>query len=90
MLDRAFEHRARPAETVAGIEQAAHLRVVFRPLLDLVEVPSVGDQWIGGLLVEGDVIGQRLFGRHTARDALAHDLLLSRTNHSFKRHRMNT
>jgi hypothetical protein len=38
MLDGMFKHRAGPAETIAGIEQAIDLRSVPRPLLDLGEV----------------------------------------------------
>ena len=57
MLDRVLEHRAGPTKTVASIEQAIDLRSVSRPLLDLVEVARVGDQWIGGLLVEVNVVG---------------------------------
>ena len=34
MLDGVLKHRAGPAETVAGIEQAIDLRSVPRPLLD--------------------------------------------------------
>ena len=46
MLDGMFKHRAGPAETVAGIEQAVDVRSVPRPLLDLVEIVQVGDQRI--------------------------------------------
>ena len=42
MLDGLLKHRAGPAETVAGIEQAIDLRSIPRPLLDLVEVVVVG------------------------------------------------
>ena len=51
MLDGVFKHRACPAETVAGIEQAIDLRSGPSQLLDLVEIAQVGDQRIGGLLV---------------------------------------
>ena len=57
MLDGMFKHRAGPAETVAGIEQAVDVRSVPRPLLDLVEIVQVGDQRIGGLFVEVNVSG---------------------------------
>jgi hypothetical protein len=60
MFDRTLEHCAGPAEIVAGIEQAIDLRSVPRPLLDLVEVPDVGNQWIGGLLVEANVVWLRI------------------------------
>src|SRR5262249_7853542 len=60
MFDGVLEHRAGPTKTVAGIEQAIDLRSVSRPLLDLVEVARVGDQWIGGLLVEVNVVGLRI------------------------------
>jgi hypothetical protein len=60
MFDGLLEHRAGPTKTVAGIEQAIDLRSVPRPLLDLVEVPHVGDQWIGGLLVEVNVVWLRI------------------------------
>jgi hypothetical protein len=59
MLDGLFKHRAGPAETVAGMEQAVDLRSVPRPLLDLVEIVQVGDQRIGGLLVKVNVVGLR-------------------------------
>jgi hypothetical protein len=60
VLDRALEHRASPTETVAGIEQAVDLRAIPRSLLDLVEVAHVGDQRIGSLLVEVNVVGLRI------------------------------
>jgi hypothetical protein len=60
MLDGMFKHRAGPAETVAGIEQAVDVRSVPRPLLDLVEVSDVGDEWVGGLLVEVNVVWLRI------------------------------
>ena len=60
MHDRVLEHRAGPTKTVAGIEQAVDRRSIPRPLLDLVEIVQVGDQWIGGLLVEVNVIGLRI------------------------------
>src|SRR5215831_16103889 len=60
MLDRVLEHRAGPTRAVASIEQAIDLRSVPRPLLDLVEIAQVGDQWIGGLLVEVNVVGLRI------------------------------
>jgi hypothetical protein len=60
MLDGVLKHRAGPTETVAGIEQAIDLRSVPRPLLDLEEVPDVGNQWIGGLLVEANVVWLRI------------------------------
>jgi hypothetical protein len=59
MFDDLLEHRAGPTKTVAGIEQAIDLRSVPRPLLDLVEIPHVGDQWIGGLVVEVNVVWLR-------------------------------
>jgi len=65
MFDGMLEYRARHTKTVAGIEQAIDLRSVPRPLLDLVEVPGVGDQWIGGLLVEVNVVSG--FGSGMAR-----------------------
>jgi hypothetical protein len=43
MLNRPFENRPSPAETVAGIEEAINLRAVLGPLLDLVEIVQVGD-----------------------------------------------
>ena len=52
MFDGVLKHRAGPAETVAGIEQAIDLRSVPRPLLDLVEIVQVGDQRIGGFLTD--------------------------------------
>ena len=55
-----LKHRAGPTKTVAGIEQAIDLRSVPRPLLDLVEIAQVGDQRIGGLLVEVNVIELRI------------------------------
>ena len=60
MLDGVLKHRAGSPETVAGIEQAIDLRSVPRPLLDLVEIVQVGDQRIGGLLVEVNVVGLRI------------------------------
>ena len=60
MLDGMLKHRAGPTKTVAGIEQAIDLRSVPRPLLDLVEIVQVGDQRIGGLLVEVNVVGLRI------------------------------
>jgi hypothetical protein len=60
MLDGVLEHRAGPTKTVAGIEQAIDLRSVPHPLLDLVEIAQVGDQRIGGLLVEANVVGLRI------------------------------
>jgi hypothetical protein len=60
MFDGLLERQAGPTKTVAGIEQAIDLRSVPRPLLDLVEVPHVGDQWIGGLLVEVNVVWLRI------------------------------
>ena len=60
MLDGALKHRAGPAKTVAGIEQAVDLRSVPRPLLDLIEIVQVGHQRIGGLLVEVNVVGLRV------------------------------
>jgi hypothetical protein len=60
MLDGLLKHRAGPAETVAGIEQAIDLRSVPRPLLDLVEIAQVGDQRIGSLLVEVNVVRLRI------------------------------
>ena len=60
MLDGVLKHRAGPTKTVAGIEQAIDLRSAPRPLLDLVEIAQVGDQRIGGLLVEVNVVGLRI------------------------------
>jgi hypothetical protein len=60
MLDGVLKHRAGPTKTVAGTEQAIDLRSVPRPLLDLVEIAQVGDQRIGGLLVEVNVVGLRI------------------------------
>lgn len=60
MLDGVLKHRAGPTETVAGIEQAIDLRSVPRPLLDIVEIAQVGDQRIGGVLVEVNVVGLRI------------------------------
>ena len=60
MFDGLLKHRAGSAETVAGIQQAIDLRSVPRPLLDLVEIAQVGDQRIGGLLVEVNVVGLRI------------------------------
>ena len=60
MLDGLLKYQAGPAETVAGIEQVIDLRSVPRPLLDLVEIAQVGNQRIGGLLVEVNVVGLRI------------------------------
>ena len=60
MPDGVLKHRAGPTKTVAGIEQAIDLRSVPRPLLDLVEIVQVGDQRIGGLIVEVNVVGLRI------------------------------
>jgi hypothetical protein len=60
MFDGLLVHRACHTKTVAGMEQAIDLRSVPCPLLDLVEVPGVGDQWIGGLLVEVNVVWLRI------------------------------
>jgi hypothetical protein len=48
VLDRLHKDLARLVEVVAGIEKAIDLRVVSRPLLDLVEVADVGNQRIVG------------------------------------------
>jgi hypothetical protein len=60
MLDGVLKHRAGPTKTVAGIEQAIDLRSVPRPLLDLIEIVQIGDQRIGGLLMEVNVVGLRI------------------------------
>jgi hypothetical protein len=60
MLDGLLEHQAGPTKAIAGIEQAIDLRSVPRSLLDFVEVPHVGDQWIDGLLVEVNVMWLRI------------------------------
>ena len=60
VFDGVLEHRARPSKAIAGIEQAVDLRPVPRPLLDFVEDVQVGDQRIGGLLVEVNVVGLRI------------------------------
>jgi hypothetical protein len=50
------EYRASSAETVPRVEHEP----VAAPFLDLVEVAAVGDQRIGGLLVEVNVVGLRI------------------------------
>jgi hypothetical protein len=60
MFDGVLKHRAGPTKTVAGIEQAIDLRSVPRPLFDLVEIAQVGDQRIGSLFVQVNVIGFRI------------------------------
>ena len=60
MFDGVLKHRAGPTKTVAGIEQAIDLRSVPRLLLDLVEIAQVGDQRIGSLLVEVNVVWLRI------------------------------
>ena len=60
MFDGMLERRAGLTKNVAGIEQAIDLRSVPRSLLDLVEIVQVGDQRVGGLLVEVNVVGLRI------------------------------
>jgi hypothetical protein len=58
VLDRRFELRASPTETIAGVEQAIDHRPVARPFLDFVEHTAIGVDGAISLLVDKRVVGR--------------------------------
>jgi hypothetical protein len=62
MLDCRFKDLLRLIEIVASVEHSFDPTAILGPLLDLVVIALVGDQWLVSLFVEGDVIGFRFFG----------------------------